>query len=192
MHYVAKDPTTGILCGWLTANLKEFEGRTYMYLVEIATRRIRDGLYGGVGQSLHHELLRDAIAFGCDFLYLYPLDAEVSEIYKRPEWAYLPLRPDIPHLFRILTRPPTKRLIETLLPPSPNDILDRAREIANEGRKNVALVKRIQDAAPKLKRDPNKLEELEQFLDLMEVMDMPMKSRRAEVWGFFSKYLQEQ
>jgi hypothetical protein len=190
LHYVAQD-ATGIVCGWLTASPREFEGRTYMYLVEIATRRIRDGLYGGVGQSLHHALLRDAIASGCDFVYLYPLDADVAELYKRPEWAYLPLRPDVPHLFRILTRPPSHRLLETLRPPSPNEILMRAHELAEEGTKNVALQKRIQRASSKMKQDPAKLEELEQFLEYMEVVDLPMKSRRAELWAFFTKYLQE-
>ena len=187
LHYVARD-ATGIICGWLTATIKQFEDQTYIYLVEIGTRRIKDSLYGGIGHKLHSALLVDALRLGCEFIYLYPLDAAVTELYKRPEWSYIQLRPDIPYLFRLLTGTPSAKLLATLANAGPMDILLRAKEIANEGTKNIGLLKRIDDASA-IVHDKDALNELDQHMDYMEMLELPLQTQRAELWSFFSKYL---
>ena len=187
LHYIARD-STGIICGWLTATVKTFATQTSMYLVEIGTRRIKDALYGGVGQKLHNALLADASAMKCEFIYLYPLDAVAANIYKRPEWAYVQLRPDVPHLFRALTGLPSSHMLESLLPPGPNDILDRAKDIARNGN-NFGLLRRIGETSSVVIKNPDALEQLEQHMDFMESMNTPLKKQRSELWDFFTKYL---
>jgi hypothetical protein len=103
-HYVARDKASGTICGWLTIILKTHKRTKYIYIVEISTRRIRNNLYGGVGQSLHNKMLEDAVHFGAKFVYLYPLNSTVRELYMKPQWGYVELRPDVKFLFKGLVR----------------------------------------------------------------------------------------
>ncbi len=191
VHYVAKD-TSGILCGWLVADFKEVDGQKCIYLAQIATRRITDSLYGGVGQKLHQALVRDAIEQDYEFIYLYPLDASVADIYKRPEWSYIQVRPEIQHLFRYVTGVPKASFLDTLMPPSSKNILLRAKEIAQDGLRNAALLKRIEKAEPRILQNPEHVEDLDHYLDYMESMNLSAKDQRAKLWEYFTKYLEKE
>jgi len=191
VHYVAKDKS-GILCGWLVADFKEVKGQKCIYLAQIATRRIKDSLYGGIGQKLHQALVKDAIAFDYEFIYLYPLDKSVTEIYKRPEWSYIQVRPEIEYLFRFVTGVPESSFLDSLMPPSAKNIIMRAKEVAQDGVRNAALLKRIEKAEPAILKNPEHVEELEHHLDFMESLNLSPKDQRAKLWEFFTKYIEKE
>jgi hypothetical protein len=180
LHYVARSQT-GIICGWLAASLKQFKSERYISVMKISTRRIRNSLYGGVGQALHNALVHDALERGCNFLYLFPLDADVRTIYMKPEWGYVSLSPDIPILFRILKKPPSPKLLATFAPRTSQDIVARALRIAG---RNMRLREQIQTVGPRF--SPETMEELDQHMDLMDVMELSANERRTELSEFFA------
>ena len=113
-HYVARD-SSGIICGWLTAKLKTWKSQNYMLLSEISTVRIPNELFKGVGKRLHKAMLEDAEHLGMNFIYLYPLNNVVKQIYMKPDWGYISLHPNITYLFRILTKKPSKVLLQSMM-----------------------------------------------------------------------------
>lgn len=184
-HYVARDTTTGIVCGWLTASLQTFHSEIYMLLAEISTRRIRNELYGGVGQALHAALLRDARRLGAKFVYLYPLTSEVREVYQRPEWGYVELRPHIEFLFHILTGPPSKRWLAEFTRPDP---IEQAMNLA---KRDSALRKQIELLTPVLRSHPQIVKDLCEELDAMEGNELSNSERKQELRTFFSDRILE-
>ena len=112
-HFVAQAPD-GRICGWLTAELKHDHNRRYIYLAEISTRRIRDEVYGGVGRQLHEALVAAASEGKYNFIYLYPVNDKVAEIYEG--WGYSSNKkiPDVPHQFYVIDRGPTKGILDSL------------------------------------------------------------------------------
>lgn len=155
VHYVAQAPN-GTICGWLRAKIVDKYGRHYIYLNEISTRRVRDELYGGVGLSLNSALVKDAMAEGVDFIYLYPLNPEVASIYQRPEWGYARQRPEIIQLFRVLRNPPSREMLDKLMPPNPRSFMAAAYAIISQPPQDPAIlalysrVRRSMIANPKL------------------------------------------
>lgn len=178
-HYVARDKATGIVCGWLTASLQTFRAEKYMLLAEISTRRIRNELYGGVGQNLHRAMLHDATRLGARFVYLYPLTAEVRDIYQRPEWGYVELRPYVEFLFHILTAPPSTKWFETFARPDP---IVQAKQMAKH---DVALRRQIELMEPVLRSHPNIVKELCEELDTMEGNELTNTEQKQELRAFF-------
>ena len=180
-HYVARDKATGIICGWLTIAMKTFKRTKYIYIVEISTRRIHNDLYGGVGQRLHNKMIEDATRLGAKFVYLYPLNAAVREIYMRPEWGYSQQRPDVKHLFRPLVPNVviSNTFLDTLVEP---DIIDLAKTIA---KRDKALLKRIEMCTPILRNNPEYLSQLEEEIDIMEVNELSDSEKKAELSKFF-------
>ena len=125
-HYVAQ-ADDGQICGWLSAQLNENNERKYIYLAEISTRRIRDDIYGGVGKKLHAALVADAMADKYDFIYLYPVNPKVAEIYIA--WGYTKPEVGIPHQFYILNRGPTTGIKNSLISPDPTaKLMTEARQ----------------------------------------------------------------
>lgn len=178
-HYVARDSNTGIICGWLTASLKTVKRQTFMYLAEISTRRIRNELYGGVGQRLHTAFLADARRLGAKFACLYPLNAEVKAIYMKPEWGYVQLRPNVEKLFHILTGLPSKEFLDSMARPDP---IELAKGIA---RRDTALRKQIDLVTPLVRSNPDWMKQLEEIIEIMEGNELPIAEQRAELWTFF-------
>jgi len=107
----------GTICGWLTAQLKHDHGRNYIYLAEISTRRIRDKYYGGVGKALFDSLVVKANVDGYDFIYLYPMNDMVKNIYIK--WGFRdPARVvGVPHQFYVLKKEPTEGFKTSLITP---------------------------------------------------------------------------
>jgi len=128
LHFVAHAGVT--ICGWLAAQTKEMYSRKYIYLSEISTRRIKDKLYGGVGTRLHDALVKYAIDNGYDFIYLYPVNKHVANVYVR--WGYTPQSEVLRHQFYVLPgkEGPTAAMINSLLPRRQDvDVIQRVREV---------------------------------------------------------------
>lgn len=193
-HYVARD-TSGIVCGWLKAKLRTYNNQTHIYLSQISTRRIRNSLYGGVGQRLHKALLADAVTLGAKFIYLYPLSDAVSTLYL--SWGYVKVRPELKYLFYILRAQPSKRLLDSLMPPSTMDIVLKARKIArtktntrkNKNTSKATLVELIDIATPTLISNQEKIRQLEEELMIMEGNELSLSEQRAELRTFFEGFL---
>jgi hypothetical protein len=134
-HFVAKGPAPdNLICGWLAAQLKENgnASRKYIYLAEISTRRIRDKLYGGVGQKLHNALVEVAKANGYHFIYLYPVNPTVAAVYVK--WGYSPPQEiaGVPHQFYVLPgkNGPTDGILRSLMAQRRNvGVIQRARAL---------------------------------------------------------------
>jgi len=159
VHYVAQAPN-GTICGWLRAKVVDKYDRHYIYLNEISTRRVRDELYGGVGLSLNSALVKDAMAEGVDFIYLYPLNPEVASIYRRPEWGYARQRPEIVQMFRVLRNPPTREMLDKLMPPNPRSFMAAAYAIISQPPQDEALLKLFSRVRRSMIENPKLIEEL--------------------------------
>ena len=181
-HYVARDKASGIICGWLTIILKTHKRTKYIYIVEISTRRIRNSLYGGVGQRLHNKMLEDAVQFGAKFVYLYPLNATVRDLYMKPQWGYVELRPDVKHLFKPLVRDLVipNDFLDTL---AEEDIIDIAKKIAG---RDKALVKRIETLAPLIRGSPEIMQQLQDEIDIMEGNELSDSEKKKELRSFLA------
>jgi hypothetical protein len=184
-HYIARDTKTGIICGWLSIILKTFKRTKYVYIVEISTRRIRNDLYGGVGQRLHNKMVEDAIQFGAKFVYLFPLNGVVRELYMRPQWGYTELRSDVKHLFKPLVRDfdIPNEFLDTLAEP---DIIEAAIAIA---KRDKALLRLIKELTPIIRANPEYLRRLEEEIDIMEVNELSDSDKRGELRSFLSNIL---
>lgn len=159
VHYIAQAPN-GTICGWLRAKVIDKYGRHYIYLNEISTRRVRDELYGGVGLSLNSALVKDAVAEGVDFIYLYPLNPEVAAIYQRPEWGYARQRPEIVQMFRVLRNPPTREMLDKMMPPNPRSFMAAAYAIISQPPQDEALLKLFSRVRRRMIENPELIEEL--------------------------------
>lgn len=186
-HYVARD-STGIICGWLTARIKKFKRQTYMYLSEISTRRIRNSLYGGIGQRLHNAFIEDAERSRINFISLYPLDKEIEEMYLQPKWGYEKLRPGMKYIFRILKGQPSEELLDSLMPTNGLELIKQAEAIASET-KDSFLADLIQNAKPMLIQNLAKINELEDELMIMEGNELNIREQANELRIFFLDFL---
>jgi hypothetical protein len=171
LHYVAQAPN-GTICGWLRAKVIDKYGRRYIFLNEISTRRVRDELYGGVGLSLNSALVKDAMAEGVDFIYLYPLNPEVASIYRRPEWGYARQRPEIVQMFRVLRNPPTREMLDKMMPPNPRSFMAAAYAIISQPPQDEALLKLFSRVRRRMIENPELIEELADAI--MKVESVPM------------------
>jgi len=205
-HFVARD-TTGVVCGWLTAKWKtdmgERKGKgkgkgkskgtskgtskgneegNFMYLVEISTRRIRNALYGGVGQRLHQALVAHARSLGANFIALYPLNPEVKALYMKPEWGYVELRPDVNQLFHILKKAPSDEYLDSVAVPDP---IAQANDIAGN---DAALLRTIERLAPSMRSNPACLRQLAEDIEVMEGNELPRTEQKKLLRQFFRNW----
>jgi len=165
VHYVARSPK-GIICGWLTARSAELFGQYYIYLNEISTRRIKDELYGGIGKKLHDALLKDAQEAGVDFIYLYPLNPSVAEIYKT--WGYKTERPEIIQLFYILNAEPNREMLDSVMPPNPRTFMAMAYSIASKPTPDPELIALISRVRRRMIQKPDLIRELSSAIDMVK------------------------
>lgn len=165
IHYIARSHT-GVICGWLTAKPLELFGQHYIYLNEISTRRIKDELYGGVGRRLHDALVRDAREAGVDFIYLYPLNPGVAEIYKG--WGYVNPRPELVHMFLILSSPPNNRMLDSIMPPNPRTFIAASHALAMRPPKDEELLALISHTRRYMIKNPDLIRELSSAIDMVE------------------------
>jgi hypothetical protein len=165
VHYVARSPG-GIICGWLSARSSETFGQYYIYLNEISTRRIKDELYGGIGQKLHDALLKDAKDAGVDFIYLYPLNPGVAEVYKK--WGYKTERPEIVQLFYIITAEPNREMLDSIMPPNPRQFMTAAYSIASKPTPDPELIALISRVRRRMIQKPELIRELSSAIDMVK------------------------
>jgi hypothetical protein len=165
VHYIARSPK-GIICGWLTARSAEMFGQYYIYLNEISTRRIKDELYGGIGKKLHDALLKDAQEAEVDFIYLYPLNPGVAEIYKT--WGYKTERPEIVQLFYILKSEPNREMLDSLMPPNPRQFMTMAYSIASKPTPDPELIALISRVRRRMIQKPDLIRELSSAIDMVK------------------------
>ena len=184
-HYVAR-ASNGTVCGWLSAKVKTYKKQTYFYLSEISTRRIRNDLFGGVGQRLHAAFLADAVSLGMDFILLYPLNEAIRSLYQSPEWGYVELRPELFYLFRILKRSPTSAFLDSIMPDNGKSILKDARSLAAQRPRSVELLERLNRLAPELLNNSTYLLRLEGELEMME--DFPLLDKRDVLREFLEEF----
>lgn len=163
-HYIARSPT-GIICGWMTVLWKHEFGQHYVLIKEISTRRIKDELYGGVGQQLHAALLNDARDAHAEFIYLHPLNPIVAEVYKK--WGYVTLRPEIVSMFLILTSRPNYAMLDSIMPPHPRTYIIAAHAIASRHPKDNSLLVLIDEKRRTMITQPEKMKELSDALDMI-------------------------
>ena len=196
VHYIARSPT-GIICGWMTTEWKKEFGQQYVYLSEISTRRIKDELYGGVGQRLHVALLADAQAANIEFIYLYPLNPAVADIYKK--WGYIHTRPELTHMFLMLRSHPNNRMLDGLMPPNPRLFMAQAHAIAAKHPKDDALLALMDKTRRAMIKQPEKIRELSQALDMIlgteyleeqdnvpEMDRLPLEEKRSMLTEIFN------
>lgn len=165
VHYVARSPG-GIICGWLSARSAEMFGQYYIYLNEISTRRIKDELYGGIGQKLHDALLKDAKEAGVDFIYLYPLNPGVAEVYKK--WGYKTERPEIVQLFYIIAAEPNREMLDSIMPPNPRQFMTAAYSIASKPTPDPELIALISRVRRRMIQKPDLIRELSSAIDMVK------------------------
>jgi len=164
-HYVARN-SAGLICGWMTVLWKTEFGQKYVYINEITTRRIKDEFYGGVGQRLHTRLVEDANAGGAEFIYLYPLNPVVAEIYKK--WGYVHARPEIVNMFLMLKGAPNRAMLDSLMPPDPRIIMVAVHEFAMRRPQDNALLELIEKTRRNMLSNPAKMRELKETLEIIE------------------------
>jgi hypothetical protein len=165
VHYIARSPK-GIICGWLSARSAEMFGQYYIYLNEISTRRIKDELYGGIGKKLHDALLKDAQEAEVDFIYLYPLNPDVAEIYKT--WGYKTERPEIIQLFYSLKAEPNREMLDSLMPPNPRTFMTAAYSIASKPSPDPELIALISRVRRRMIQKPDLIRELSAAIDMVK------------------------
>ena len=187
-HYVAKDES-GIICGWLTAKIRKWKTQKYMYLSEISTRRIRNDLFGGVGQRLHMAMLVDANQLGMNFVYLYPLNDSVRSLYMKPEWGYESFGENIKYLFHVLKKKPSNELLETMKSIDAAGLLQQVKTIAKEESKDRRLLGLIELARPKFLEDKEATKKLEEELEIMEGNELPIEEQKELLRQFFEEFL---
>jgi hypothetical protein len=158
-NIVAQAPD-GTICGWLTAQLKESNGRKYIYLAEISTRRIRDKYYGGVGKALFDKLV--ASAAGYDFIYLYPMNDVVKNIYIKWGFSDPANVVGVSHQFYVLKKKPTEGFKTSLITP------DKTVELFGQAR---TLYIGFDKYRRSILRDPELLKEFNDMLTDFEVED---------------------
>jgi hypothetical protein len=165
VHYIARNPA-GIICGWLSARSVEMFGQYYIYLNEISTRRIKDELYGGIGKKLHDALLKDSHEAGVDFIYLYPLNPAVADLYKK--WGYKTERPQINHLFYILKSEPNREMLDSVMPPNPRQFMTAAYSILSQEPQDKELLALYSRVRRWMIKKPDLIQELSGAIDMVE------------------------
>jgi len=164
-HYIARSPS-GIICGWMTAQWIQEFGQNYIYINEISTRRIKDELYGGIGRRLHAALIEDATASGAEFIYLFPLNSTVADVYTK--WGYVHARPELLQMFLVLKAPPNNSMLDSLMPPNPRTFIVAAHELAMKAPKDDTLLALIEKVRRNIITKPDKIRELTGALEMIE------------------------
>lgn len=160
-HFVSQAPDRTI-CGWLTAQLKNNNNRKYIYLAEISTRRIKDKYYGGVGKALFDALVTKANELEYDFIYLYPMNDGVKNIYIKWGFSDPATIVGVPHQFYVLKKKPTKGITTSLITP------DKTAALFAEARQ---LYSGFDAYRRSILRDPKLLKEFNDMLTDFEVED---------------------
>src|SRR5581483_8652193 len=78
ISYVAINPDTQIICGWLKASINQEEKK--IYISALTSRSVTDLKYRGIGSSLISTLISDFSDF--DFIYLTPTN-KARDFYLR-------------------------------------------------------------------------------------------------------------
>ncbi len=85
---IVPTPRTNI-CGWLTAYLYKKKNHNFMYLSELSSKSALDkdnGLYKGLARRMFDKLVDYAKNNNVGFIYLYPMNDAVRDIYTR--WGF--------------------------------------------------------------------------------------------------------
>lgn len=197
VHFVAQSQTTGMICGWLVAGFTKQSG----YIYEISTRRIKDSYYGGIGQALHREFLDEAWLRGVDFVYLFPLNESVAEVYATPVWGYTRIDPDLNHMFRSLRARPSKEFLDNLKGTRPEILLERTDALASAKPADPYLRRLVVAGRPYVLTNRGVATELESLLEQIEGtiamgnnMGEPydVEALRGELSEFFTNLLRTQ
>lgn len=156
-------------------------------LAEISTRRIRNSLYGGVGQRLHTALLQDAKRLGVLFLYLYPLNEQIATLYQRPEWgySYISSRQDLEYMFLPIRGLPPDELLDSWMPTPREEVVKQARNLTG---RDVSLRKLLDTATPRLLSSKRDVRQLEDELTIMDGLEPSEK--RAGLREFLKSILE--
>ena len=170
-HFVSQAPD-GIICGWLTAQLKNNNNRKYIYLAEISTRRIKDKYYGGVGKALFDALVTKANELKYDFIYLYPMNDGVKNIYIKWGFSDPATIVGVPHQFYVLNKEPTKGITTSLITP------DKTVELFNQARQ---LYNGFDAYRRSILSDPKLLKEFNDMLTDFEVEDAEFAEANGDI-----------
>jgi hypothetical protein len=192
-HFVATDGET--ICGWLAAKLHAFRGgKQYVYLREISTRRPGTaGWRKGVGTALHEAFVKKATEKGVAFIYLYPINEGVSELYQKAPWSYNPFPPNegIKHLYRIVagTEADLKNevFLRPLRPRHPRQLTAELDRLINE--QKLTDPKVLADVRRRVLGSKEFTTELEDILNEMSVNEMMDESEANKelVMNFIEK-----
>jgi hypothetical protein len=163
-HYVAqmKDGDKEIV-GWMVAERKKRFNKTYIYLSEISTIRIRSSSYRGIGDALLGQLKADAEADPMvAFVFLYPLRPELEDVYKRRGYRnYKELTgseqyPTVRHMFILNTGRSGGDI--------PQKLMNTLKAYADVDRPAIARVAKIAEDAVNSKEKVEGADELAQFV----------------------------
>lgn len=199
-HYVAIKPD-GTIVGWLLAEKRRRFGYNYIYLSEITGIRYIHDDNKKIGESLHAALKKDATdpKEGIDFIYLYPLDARVKNLYE--SWGYrtakqLGYQEELPQQFLLIVEKQAKKtslpmkLLGKLQPASNSEIFTNALKVV-EGLEKLELAdaklkglekselpaaelkKDMLDRRRDFEKDDDAVRELRDALDLIAVFSEP-------------------
>ena len=170
-HFVSQAPD-GIICGWLTAQLNNNNNRKYIYLAEISTRRIKDEYYGGVGKALFDALVAKAKEGKYDFIYLYPMNDGVKNIYIKWGFSDPATIVGVPHQFYVLNKEPTKGFTTSLITPN------KTVELFNQARQ---LYSGFDAYRRSILSDPKLLKEFNDMLTDFEVEDAEFAEANGDI-----------
>ena len=172
-HFVSQaQAPDGIICGWLTAQLNNNNNRKYIYLAEISTRRIKDEYYGGVGKALFDALVAKAKEGKYDFIYLYPMNDGVKNIYIKWGFSDPATIVGVPHQFYVLNKEPTKGFTTSLITPN------KTVELFNQARQ---LYRGFDEYRRSILRDPKLLKEFNDMLTDFEVEDAEFAEANGDI-----------
>lgn len=155
IHFIAhaspNDKT--VICGWLSMLILENPSRGY--ITEISTRRVRDELWGGVGQRLNAAVFEWAAENGLEFLELFPLNEAVRAIYLKPEWGYVAFSEDPIHLYRSVSNTPTQKYLKSRAKKkeAADEIRDLILMLQDAVEDNSDLRRLLRKAKPYIKKD---------------------------------------
>lgn len=174
-HYVAQR-ADGTICGWMAviprASRKYAPKHTYLYLSEISVIRKQDESFRGVGRGLHDRLVADAKQEGRDFIYLFPLNADVAKTYVE-KWGYT--RPGDAKflLYKVKDAEVPRALINRLNPkePGPRRYTVQALE-AVQGNPEAEAIVGNRTYAYNVQNDKASLDALDTALNIIATYEM--------------------
>jgi len=97
---------------------------------------------------------------------LYPLNPGVADIYKK--WGYVHTRPEIVHMFLLLSGEPNRAMLDSLMPPNPRTVLTALHEFAVRPPKDDEFLKLIEKTRRNILSNPEKIRELRDILETIE------------------------